>query len=275
MLKPVIPRDSLFLSRDTRRERWAVPYHFESLNARIENLLINQRDALQGKVVLDLGSHMGTFSYAALKLGADFVYCIDTEERLLRQGEELFEYYQVPKARYRFEREEVVPFLESQSGNRFDTLFCFGLLYYIPEPFQLLQLMAKVARETILLDTFTAAYAAVQGKDSETIQRVLDDSVLNLPMMLVVATQAQKTGYRLPKSFTLDGNALSLTSYPTRHLLETWFEGLNLRYKKLSWGQYAHPSKQWRDFLSATQKKESHWADIYSSDLRVSYRLDI
>ena len=116
---------------------------------------------------------MGTFSYAALKMGADFVYCIDTEKNLVRQGEELFEHYRVSKTRYRFKMAEAAPFLEAQGENRFDTLLCFGLLYYTPEPFRLLRLMAKTARETILLDTFTAAYAAVQGKDSKTIRNIL------------------------------------------------------------------------------------------------------
>ena len=34
------------------------------------------------------------------------------------------------------------------------------------EPYRLLQLVQRAAKECILLDTFTAAYAALQGKDA-------------------------------------------------------------------------------------------------------------
>ncbi|NIQ01118.1 MAG: SAM-dependent methyltransferase, partial [Nitrospinaceae bacterium] len=42
-----------------------------------------------GKRVLDLGSHIGTFSYAARQLGARLVHGVDTEPRTVERCLEL------------------------------------------------------------------------------------------------------------------------------------------------------------------------------------------
>ena len=89
--KPFFPKDSIFLKADTRGSRWAIPYNYECLNARVENLMAKNRDALQGKRVLDMASHIGTFAYSALMMGADFVQGVDTEKRTIKKCLELFE----------------------------------------------------------------------------------------------------------------------------------------------------------------------------------------
>ena len=76
----IIAEDSPFLTTETRQTRWAIPYSFECLNARIDNLLTRNLDCFKGKRILDIGSHMGTFAYSALELGAEFVQGIDTED---------------------------------------------------------------------------------------------------------------------------------------------------------------------------------------------------
>ena len=54
-------------------------------------------------------------------------------------------------------------------------MFCLGTLYYMVEPYRLLKLMQKVVKETVLLDTFTAAYAAVQGKDAPQVYQSINE----------------------------------------------------------------------------------------------------
>ena len=50
---PLIPDDSPFLVHETRRNRWAVPYHAECLNARINHLLAENLPYIEGKNILD------------------------------------------------------------------------------------------------------------------------------------------------------------------------------------------------------------------------------
>tara|TARA_B100000686_G_C16790596_1_gene978427 strand:+ start:1067 stop:1900 length:834 start_codon:yes stop_codon:yes gene_type:complete len=267
------PKNSLFLKCDQRVGRWAIPYNFECLNARVENLLWNQRHAIQGQTILDIGSHIGTFAFAALKMGAKFVYSIDLEEHLLIQAEELFEIHGVDKSRYRFEVADAADFMTSLGENKYDTVFCFGLLYYCPDPFRTLQLMSKVVKKNILMDTFTATYAAVQGSDSEFIRNNLGEGSLDLPIMLTVPTQSQKKDYRLTSSFSKKGKPLSLTNYPSLRLIETWLESLEMNWSPIDWTPYARNFKTWQDLITHEQKMASHWTDVYTSGIRTSFRI--
>jgi len=274
MIKAYIPADSAFLARDTRKDRWAIPYHFDCLNARIEVLLANNGDAIRGRRILDLGSHIGTFAYAALTLGAREVLGVDAEARTVQTCRELFQQHRVPAAAGRFLAENAFDFLEGVPPNSFDTVFCFGLLYYTAEPCRLLHLMARAARHTLLVDTFTAPFAALQGKDAPAIQEKLSDEAFTLPLQIVSLTQPEKKDYRLPGSFNRRGRELSLMTLPTPALLEIWFESIGWRHRRLDWSAHITRRVTHRDLMTPEQKKASHWADVYASGVRVAYRLD-
>ncbi|KMP12538.1 hypothetical protein UR09_00270 [Candidatus Nitromaritima sp. SCGC AAA799-A02] len=272
-MKTYIQPESPFLTTDTRADRWAIPYHPECVNGRIGVLLDGNRSAVEGKSILDVGSHIGTFAWAALKLGARCVHGIDVEQRTIERCERLFQGEGVPETNYKFDVGDVFEFLHGVEENAFDTVICFGVMYYATEPYRLLKLMARAAKETVLLDTFTAAYAAVQGKDAPATHPHLTDETLNLPLMMVAPTQAEKKDYRLPESFDRKGRALSLTTLPTPALLELWFESLGLRFKKIDWSEHITRPCTFKDLLTPEQKLASHWADVYSSGIRVAYRL--
>jgi len=270
----LFPEDSPFLTTDTRKDRWAVPYTAECLNARIGVLLKNHPDALQGKRVLDAGSHIGTFAFAALRLGARAVVGVDSEPKTVDRCLALFREAEVDRECYRFEVGNVFDVLEREGPEAFDTILCFGMLYYTQDPFRLLELFSRAARETVLLDTFTAAYAAVQGKDAEMVRAAMRDETFRLPLLLTSLTRPDKKDYRLPESFTVEGRELSLMSLPTEALLETWFRALNWNRRKLDWSDHITRPCTFHDLLSAEQKRSSHWADVYASGIRVAYRLD-
>ena len=273
-MKIFIPPNSPFLTTDTRTKRWAIPYHPECVNGRIDVLLERNSNALAGKSVVDVGSHIGTFAWAALQLGAKRVHGIDVEDRTVKRCEDLFLQEGVKKSNYKFEVGDVFEFLEGVEENEFDTVLCFGVMYYTTEPHRLLKLMAHAAKETILIDTFTATYSAVQGKDAPATHLHLTEEILNLPMMMVAPTQAEKKDYRLPEYFDRKGRDLSLTTLPTHTLLELWFESLGLRWEQLDWSKYITRPCSFKDLLTPEQKLASHWADVYASGIRVSYRLE-
>lgn len=272
-VRPYFTEDSPFLQEDSRGRRWAIPYHYECLNGRVDTLLARHGDVIQDCRVLDLASHMGTLSYAALQLGARHVHGVDTEDAMVRKGEDLFNRMKVSPDAYRFEVKDVFEFLEACEPDRFDTVLCFGLLYYVMEPLRLLKLMARVARQCILLDTFTDRYAALQGKDALQYYPHVSDEALDLPILLTSLTQSKKKDYRLPNAFPYKGKELALTTFPSRALLEIWFQVLGLDFRLLEWNDYIQKPCHWRDLWTPEQKQASHWADVYASEVRVSYRL--
>ncbi len=277
-MKKIVPyfsETSAFLKADSRTNRWAIPYNYECLNSRVDVLLGGNEDAIKGKRVLDIGSHIGTFSYAALKMGADFVHGVDTDEALIFKSNDLFETQGILSLNYKFEARDLFDYLENLEPNSFDTILCFGILYYTADPYYVLHLLRRAAKECVLLDTFTAYYAALQGKDAEEIYPHVKDKTMELPMMLVSLTQPGKNDYRLPRSFIYKDKSLSLTSYPTQTLLEIWLHTLNTRFIPLDWSPYIEKPVKWRKLRTQKQKENSHWSDVYSSGVRVSYRLDI
>jgi ubiquinone/menaquinone biosynthesis C-methylase UbiE len=273
MKKPLIPEDSPFLTNETRKTRWAIPYDPECLNARLEHLLINNQEHIQGKKILDIGSHMGTFAYAALESGADFIHGIDTEAKMIRLGQELFQELNIEKEKYSMAVDNALEYLENIEEGSFDTVLCLGMLYYTTEPYRLLKLMLRAAKETVILDTFTAAYAAIQGKDAPHVYKNVTEETLKLPILLTALTQPEKKDYTLPHSFDYRSKELSLITLPSNELLEIWFKSLNAQLTKLDWSTYKTRPCTYHDLLTPEQKKSSHWADVYTSGIRVSYLL--
>jgi ubiquinone/menaquinone biosynthesis C-methylase UbiE len=273
MKKPLIPEDSPFLKHETRITRWAIPYHPECLNARLDNLLTKNQKYIQGKKILDIGSHMGTFAYAALESGADFIHGIDTEEKMIRLGKELFQELNIEKEKYSMAVGNALEYLENVKEENFDTVLCLGMLYYTTEPYRLLNLMLRAAKETVILDTFTAAYAAIQGKDAPQVYGNVTEETLKLPILITALTQSEKKDYTLPHSFDYRSKDLSLITLPSIDLLEIWFQSLNAQFTKLDWSTYITRPCTYHDLLTPEQKKSSHWADVYTSGIRVSYLL--
>ena len=164
-------------------------------------------------------------------------------------------------------------FLENVEEGTFETVLCLGMLYYTPEPYRLLKLMLRAAKESLILDTFTAGYAAVQGKDALQFSENISEETLRLPIMFAALTQPEKKDYTLPHSFDYRRKDLSLITLPSSSLLEIWFNSLNVEFKKLDWSFYSSRSCTYQDLLTPDQKVSSHWADVYKSGIRVSYVL--
>jgi ubiquinone/menaquinone biosynthesis C-methylase UbiE len=270
----LLHRDSIYLTNDTRKNRWAIPYSHEATNARADILLHQNKQYIENKKILDLGCHFGTMAYISSKLNAKNILGVDGDSSLIKQAKNFQKEVDLQNAE--FIKNDVIEFLTNLEENSFDTILCFGLLYYIPDNFHLLKLMKKVAKEAIILDTFTAYYNAIQGKDGPAFFNNLDEKAFNLPMMMHSVTQAKKQNlYELEQnSFKTNKkkNPLTLLACPTKPLLELYFQALELKYEQLNWSKYLiNPNLRWQEMETAGAKKKSHWSDIYSSEIRVSY----
>ncbi len=269
-------KDSPFITSDTRNSRWAVPYHYEALNSRVENLVINQREITRRKNILDLGCHFGTFAYACLTHGADFVQGVDSEKPLIEKARELFSKYSIDETRYSFTVMNIIDYLEKIPDDSYDTILCLGLLYYLPDIYHALDLMKRKAREHILIDTFTAYYGACMTKEGVKFQENISDEAYNLPVVLHPLTQAEKKDYTLNRFFKNRKNKpISMLSLPTIPALENFFRLMNCAYERISWQSYVINRYTWKDFTRSGMKKASHWADVYHTGLRVSYLIEV
>ena len=121
------------------------------LNARYVALIQANQDLIRGARVLDLASHDGRFSFAALRAGAARVVGIEHDPRLVQKAEENLAFYDVPRRDYDFIAGDM--FEHIRSVESCDIVFCFGILYHINEHMRLLTELAEFDAQTIIFDT--------------------------------------------------------------------------------------------------------------------------
>jgi tRNA (mo5U34)-methyltransferase len=110
---------------------------------------------LKGKSVLDIGSWDGYFSIAAKKRGAarvlatDYV-CWSGPGWGTKDG---FEYARA-KSGFEIEDKEIdVPDISVETVGTFDVVFFMGVFYHLKDPLLGLERVAKVAKETLVVET--------------------------------------------------------------------------------------------------------------------------
>ncbi|MEK6557848.1 MAG: class I SAM-dependent methyltransferase, partial [Candidatus Margulisiibacteriota bacterium] len=243
--------DSPFIVHDTRKHRWAVPYHVEAVNIRGTILLANNRTFISGKTILDLGCHFGTWSMLALKLAARHVTGLDSDPKLISHANALFSDEGTIPESYTFMVGNVMDILKTLPDKCFDTILCLGLLYYLPDPYSILREMKRIAREAIILDTFTASYCAIQGKDSPDILSRIKPETFELPLLFHSLTQSDKQSYHVPHIVRKTDTNLTILTCPTQSLLELYAESLSLSMQKLDWTPFLkNPTMPWQELMS-------------------------
>jgi tRNA (mo5U34)-methyltransferase len=140
--------------------------------------------SLTGHRVLDLGCNAGYWSLAAIDAGADFVLGVDAKPTFIEQAALVFEAKGVEQERYRFEQGNV---FAHELAERFDVVFCLGLLEHVSKPVELFELFARVGAELVVIDT------EVTRARSSTfhVEQLYDrESVVDHPLVLVPSRQA-------------------------------------------------------------------------------------
>jgi SAM-dependent methyltransferase len=120
------------------------------INARYRVLLHDQRALLEGARVLDLASHDGRFSLAALLTGAREVVGIEHDTQLVDAATAHFAKHGIDPSRYRFVRRDL--FESFMDLGHFDVVFCFGILYHVNDHLHLLSNIAEVEPGTVIID---------------------------------------------------------------------------------------------------------------------------
>jgi hypothetical protein len=130
------------------------PVVLNRTNARFQQFIGPFEREIVGSRVLDLASHDGRWTFAALKLGANHVTGIEARLELIDRGKHIFAN---PKfnGRYDFLQGDifdVMPeLLKKKSG--FDVVFCLGIFYHVMDHFRLLRLIRDFCPRLVVLDT--------------------------------------------------------------------------------------------------------------------------
>jgi Methyltransferase domain len=122
------------------------------LNLRHQAMIEANRDILEGARVLDLASHDGRWSFAALKAGAAHVIGLEARRQLVDNANKTFAEYGVPTDRFQFIQGDMFRVL-SQRDFDVDVVMCLGFIYHTLRYGELFRGILDAKPEHCILDT--------------------------------------------------------------------------------------------------------------------------
>ena len=124
------------------------------LNLRYEAIVAENRDILAGASVLDLASHDGRWSLAALEAGARSVIGIESRPELVKAATENLGEYGYGPERARFITGDVHEVLATQDLHA-NVVLCLGFLYHTLRYNELLDGIRRTKAHYLIIDTFS------------------------------------------------------------------------------------------------------------------------
>ena len=165
-----------------------------------EPLLKLYNGSLKGKRVLDIGCNAGFWSLQAIEAGCDYILGVDGRQMHVDQANLVFETKGIDADRYDFVLGDIFEYDFAQHGE-FDIVFYFGLMYHINKPVVLMEKIAAVNSDVVIIDT---DLSTLKGPFLEIHHEPLDDprnAVFNTmvlwPTKQAVAAIARQSGYEV------------------------------------------------------------------------------
>ncbi|HWB57500.1 MAG TPA: class I SAM-dependent methyltransferase [Gaiellaceae bacterium] len=184
------------------------------LNLRYEAIFAENRDVFAGAKVIDIASHDGRWSLAALRTGAAEVVGIEARDDLVRAAEENLHRYAGGDGRCRFVSGDIFDVLGREAHDA-DVVLCLGYLYHTLRYNELLSRIKDVNPRYLIVDT-----SIVRSK--RPVVRLRLES--NDPQRNAVAD-------------SLTHGDRTLIGWPSRRALELIVEGYGFRVERYSdWG---------------------------------------
>lgn len=122
------------------------------LNLRYEAIFADNRDILDGARVLDISSHDGRWSFAALQTGAAHVTGVEARPELVEHSNENLAAYEIDPDRYDFIAGDVFEVL-AERDLQVDVVLCLGFLYHTLRYNELLKLIRSCNPRHVIFDT--------------------------------------------------------------------------------------------------------------------------
>lgn len=122
------------------------------LNLRYEAIIAENRDILQGARVLDIASHDGRWSFAALDAGAASVLGIEGRPELVNNAGENLASYGVSQDRYEFVAGDIFDVLADREV-RVDVVMCLGFMYHTLRYNELMHGIRATGARYVIIDT--------------------------------------------------------------------------------------------------------------------------
>lgn len=127
----------------------------DRLNARHAAIVDRNRHLFERARVLDLASHDGRWSFAALKAGACHVTGIEARGQLVGRANALMQSYCVAGDRFAFVEVDILK-ARHLHEQRFELVMCLGYFYHTMHHVAVLELIHATGAPALIIDTMVA-----------------------------------------------------------------------------------------------------------------------
>jgi len=121
------------------------------LNERLKRIVDANKDAFDGKTLIDLAANNGRWSYAAVAAGAKHVHSIEWRQERIDDALGYFKTLGVSD-KISTNQGDMFRWLDNFQGD-VDTVLCLGVYYHIMDHYMLLRKMAAVDPTVIIIDS--------------------------------------------------------------------------------------------------------------------------
>lgn len=183
------------------------------LNQRYRALIEANEAFIRGRSVLDIASHDGRWSLAALKTGAHTVLGIEVRVDLVEAARANMHEYQIPEERVRFVVGDALAEVGRLEPGSFDVVFCFGFLYHTLHHMSLLSGIGRLRPRHVIIDSeiYPDPLAVIMVRRDEIAKEGLS----------AVPDAADPTG--------------ALVDYPSRAALELMLSNCGFMFSYYDW----------------------------------------
>lgn len=155
--------------------------------------------SLRGKRVLDLGCNAGYWSLLAADAGCDFVFGIDGRQMHIDQANLVFEIKGVESSRYSFIAGNVFEH-DLEAIGHFDIVLCLGLLYHVARPVELLERIAQVNTDLLVIDTRVSVKPGLaidlRHEGTDDVRSTIESGLVMHPSRETVVDLTAQFGYQ-------------------------------------------------------------------------------
>ena len=128
------------------------------LNNRYKALIERNASVIDGASVLDLASHDGRWSFAALKTGARRIVGLEGQQALVAEAENTFEAYDIDKEQYSFVCGDLFETVREFKAGDFDVVMCFGFFHMHNRHFEMLRHVQRLAPKYLIMDVWVLPF---------------------------------------------------------------------------------------------------------------------
>lgn len=232
------------------------PYPYR-LNSRYKAIIERNQSKLEGKRVLDIASHDGRWTFAALQAGAAHVTGIEPRQALIDNAQSTFSHYGISDDRYSFECGDI---FDKIRGKQFDVVLCLGFYYHTVRHAELFDLIERTGAEFVIIDTEVTPSAEEFAREDDGDERL----VFKNPYVIQLLRDPVDDE-RMAWNDSMTRNGHTLVGRPSRSAVKFLADHFGYSISTFDWPEYMGSNPQiadsmadygrgWRDTFYCTKK---------------------